>query len=191
MKYDQYLHWRSRVSSLIAAKVNEIKPRPSDYVTVLDQAIGVAPAPTPTPPPDEPTWLYLLKGAIRSSDGEETPEMTAATFTRSGEIFQNGFFRENTQVTDSGPPESFIRTKTLIFRMTSDDQYNPVTGLGIYQGGLLLTLGMYSILDAPDPGTAPIVRQYRVAVRRTQTSQLITPPEPGVFETRILSAERL
>jgi hypothetical protein len=191
MKYDQYLHWRSRVSSLIAAKVNEIKPRPSDYVTVLDQAIGVAPAPTPTPPPPEPTWLYLLKGAIRSSDGGEVPEMTAATFTRSGLIFQNGYFRENTQVIDSGPPDSFIRTRTLFFRMTSDDQYNPVTGLGIYQGGLLLTLGMYSILDAPDPYTAPIVRQYRVAVRRTQTSQLLTPPGPGVFETRILSAERL
>ena len=191
MKYDQYLHWRSRVSSLIATKVNEIKPRPSDNVTVLDQAIGVAPAPTPTPPPPEPTWQYLLKGAIRSSDGQEIPEMTAATFTRSGLILQDGFFWENTQVIDTGPPESFVRTRTLLFRMTSDDQYNPATGLGIYQGGLLLTLGLYSILGNPDPATAPIVRQYSVAVRRTQTSQLITPPEQGIFEARILSVERL
>ena len=191
MKYDQYLHWRSRVSAMIAAKVSEMKPRPSDNVTVLDQAIGVAPLPPPPPPPGEPTWQYLLKGAIRSSDGQEIPEMTAATFTRSGLTLQDGFFWENTQVIDTGPPESFVRTRTLLFRMTSDDQYNPVTGLGIYQGGLLLTIGLYSTLDYPVPETAPIVRRYRVAVRRLQTSLLITPPEPGIFEARILSVERL
>lgn len=133
----------------------------------------------------------MLKMTVRSSDGGETDEETGAWFTRSGIIFQGGYIWEQTQVIDSGPPDSFIRTRTLLFRMTSDDQYNPETGLGIYHGGLLLNLGLYSTLDYPVPEKAPIVRRYRVAVRRLQTSLFITPPEPGVFQVRILSVERL
>jgi hypothetical protein len=191
MKYEQYLQWRARVSSTIAEKIEGLRPKPSDYVTVLDKAIGIDPfqvEPTPTP---EPTWEYILNGSIRSSDGQLLPEREAARFSRAGAIIQNSLFWENTEVIDTGPPENFVRTRTLFFRMTSNDQFNPETGLGIYHGGLRLTLGLYSTAGNPDPATAPIVRTYRVDVARNVVSQLITPPEVGIFEARIVSVERL
>lgn len=191
MKYDQYLQWRSRVSSMIAEKLEGLRPRPSDYVTVLDRAIGIEPLPAAPTPPPEPTWEYLLNGSIRSSDGLVLPEREAARFSREGAIVQNSLFWENTQVIDTGPPENFVRTRTLFLRMTSTDQFNPETGLGIYQGGLRLTLGLYSTLDYPNPADAPIVKEYRVDVRQNFETVFLTPPSVGIFEARIVSAERL
>lgn len=190
MKYDQYLQWRSRVSSMIAEKLEGLRPRPSDYVTVLDRAIGIEPLPAAPTPPPEPTWEYLLKGSTKSSNGFDTPEETAAVFTRSGIILRT-YFWQGTQVVDTGPPENFVRTRTLFLRMTSTDQFNPETGLGVYQGGLRLTIGLYSTLDYPNPEDAPIVKQYRVDVRQNFETVFLTPPSVGIFEARIVSAERL
>lgn len=193
MKYDQYLQWRSRVSSMIAEKLEGLRPRPSDYVTVLDRAIGIEPLPAAPTPPPEPTWEYLLKGSIQASNGFDTPERPATLFTRSGLILST-FFWEGTQIIDSGPPENYVSTKTLLLRMTSTENgypYSDDTGPEVYYGGLRLTIGLYSQLGYPNPEDAPIVKQYRVDVRQNVTPLFLTPPSVGIFAARIVSAERL
>jgi hypothetical protein len=178
---------------MIAEKIEGLRPKPSDYVTVLDKAIGIDPfevEPTSTP---EPTWEYLLKGSIQSSDGFDTPERPAALFTRSGLILPT-FFWEGTQIIDSGPPENYVRTKTLWLRMTSTENgypYSDDTGPEIYYGGLRLTIGLYSEGDYSDLSYAPIIRQYQVNVRQNVTPLFLTPPSVGIFAARIVSVERL
>ena len=189
MRYESYLQWRSKVTAMIAAKMDEMRPRPSDNVTVLDQAIGVAPLQVEPEPTPEPTWEYLLKGSIVRDAGELiVPEMTAARFPRSGVIIQDSLFWGQTQLNGVPSLNPVNYQKTLTFRMTSTDQFDSVTGLGIYRGGLVLNLELYvDVIGLPQT----VVDRYRIAVGSNPVSRQFTPPGELLYRLRIESVERL
>jgi len=195
MRYDQYQQWRTRVTGLIADKVKELRPTPSNYVTVLDKSIGIDPYVPQPEVPAEPTWEYLLKGSIIADAGELIfPEATAARIGRpSGIIVSDGFFWQSTQLIGwpPGTEDPFNYQKTLTFRMTSSQDYDEQTGLGVYQGGLMVTLGLYNSENGYISGVTPIIREYRIPVRYSFITQTFYPPGLGQYELTPLSVERL
>lgn len=194
MKYDQYQHWRSRVSAMIAAKVNEMKPRPSDNVTVLDQAIGVSPLPAPSPPPGEPTWQYYLYGTIIRDAGEVVQQnLEAARIARpDGTIVRDTLFEEDTQLI--GTPEiTFNKVKTITLNVTTavpgDGTFvgSQYVGGGIYRGGLKVFLSLYHF-----EGPRRVVdREYEMNVNQNGATRQFTPPGTDIYYLRISAVERL
>lgn len=198
MKYDQYQHWRSRVSAMIAAKVNEMKPRPSDNVTVLDQAIGVAPlAPTEEKQQVE-TWQYYLYGTIIRDAGEVMlQDALAAEMVRpDGFVIPDGVFEEQTQLIGN-PKITFNKIKTITLNVTTavpgDGTFfgNQYLGGGVYRGGLKVFLSLFHFENTPNGDIEVVDRDYEMNVNRNGATRQFTPPGEDTYYLRITHVERL
>jgi hypothetical protein len=179
---------------MIAAKVNEMKPRPSDNVTVLDQAIGITPlAPTEEKQQVE-TWQYYLYGTIIRDAGEVLLEnyLAAEILRPDGVIARDSLFEEDTQLI--GTTEiTFNKIKKITLNVTTDvrggnsfvrGQY---VGGGIYRGGLKVILSMYHF-----EGTRRVVdREYEMNVNQNGATRQFTPPGTDIYYLRISAVERL
>lgn len=111
MKYDQYLQWRGRVQNMISAKIDEMRPRPSDYVQVLGNAIGIDPPETPEEEQQNDPWLwvmfYKVNSIITTFDNEGNSSIDSSGFgpwliMAVVPVMQNA---EYTSATNAGPDD--------------------------------------------------------------------------------------
>lgn len=192
MTFSQYQQLVAAAKKQIAEKVAALQPRAGNQVSVIGDGIAVElinRGEDTELAPD--TWEYYIYGTIKLVGGETILEgHEAARIARpSSAVLSDGFFQQETQVSNVGNPP-VLRVKKITYFVTTLERRSQGFANGIYRGGLKLKCEFYQVgaTEADDV----VVRDYTLNVGRNGDSVTLTPPEENKFyRLRIRSVERL